>query len=228
MGECAQSLPDRFRFSHVQRWFAAYYPDINERTLRVHLIGLTEAENNPNPYLAKKPVLFRRIAHGEYEVIGRGHRTTEPGEPDQAAPHESPPAAEMARPGPVVLIGYEHAQRTTPGRARDLFTAPEFSVARDRAEANGSPWFALSSEYGLLRPQAVISPYSRRLSGESATFRRAWARWVMAVLDSELDEDLADARIALRLEEDFVEPLSTLLESQGTQLASSVVAFSDH
>lgn len=222
MGECARDLPDRFRYGHVHRWFEAHYPDINERTLRVHLIGLTEGPSNPNPYLAKKPPLFRRIEHGEYEVIGRG--ATDHSKASRSAV-VAPPILRRDGDGNahVLLVGFEEEQRTTPAPARDLYLAPEFESIRGSVTDEELGWFVLSSEYGLLRPDSVVSPYVKRLRAEAAPFRRTWARWVVAKLAAEIDS-LDGATVELACAEQFVEPLVELLESAGARVTVHPVA----
>lgn len=204
MGDCAQELPDRFRFGHVQRWFETHYPDVNERTLRVHLVGLTEGSNTPNASLAKKPPLFRRVEHGEYAVLARlpAAATPEPADGDAGAGPDG---------GHVLLVGHDHEQRATPAPARELFTSARFAAARAGA---AGPWFALSAEYGLLAPPVVVSPYARRLGAEPAAFRRAWARWVVAKLAVEIGE-LAATTVHLDAGDDVLAELVPVLESAG-------------
>ncbi|MFT4230255.1 MAG: hypothetical protein QM602_08205 [Microbacterium sp.] len=207
MAECAAWLPDRFRFAHVQRWFDAHYPDINERTLRVHVIGLTAGPSNPNPYLAKKEPLFRRVEHGEYEVIGRAGAEAAPAPPAVGAGGAS---------GDVLLVWHEREQRATPAPARDLFTSPQFAALRATADGSGGDWFVLTSEFGAVRPTTVVSPYPRRVGNETAGFRRAWSRWVVAKLQSELDG--IEARTIEVCADDDVEDLVEVLEATGARV----------
>lgn len=212
MGDCAGVLPDTFRFAHVQRWFDAHYPDINERTLRVHLIGLTEGVSNPNPFLAKKPPLFRRIEHGEYEVIGRA---VDIAIPDVViAPAES--SADHQR-GPVLFVGYEDRQREMPAPARDLFLAAEFVAVRAAADGQRRPWFVITSEYGLIGPDVVVAPYGRRLARERRGFRHAWAQWVVAKAGVELG-GLDELGIDIHADPDLVGSVVELLESAGARV----------
>lgn len=211
MAQCAAELPDRFRFTHVQRWFDAHYPDVNERTLRGHLIGLTEGPNNPNPYLAKKEPLFRRVEHGEYEVIGR------------TAAHESADATAAVLPAigtasdVVLIVWHEREQRATPAPARDLFVSPAFAALRGAAEEAGRDWFVLTSEFGTVRPDDVIPPYARRVASESPAFRRAWVRWVTAKLIADLD-GIEAMTIELRAGDQDVDDLIDLLEATGARV----------
>lgn len=210
MAECAAQLPDRFRFAQVQRWFEAHYPDINERTLRVHLIGLTEGPSNPNPYLAKKVPLFRRVEHGEYEVIGRV------GADAPAAPPIRFDERDAERPDHLILIWSEQEQRSTPAPARDLFTSPEFAALRSAADDSGREWFVLTSEYGVLRPETVVAPFTRRMATEKPGFRRSWARWVVSKLASEVD-GLEAVVVDIHADDD-ADDLAEVLEILGAQV----------
>jgi uncharacterized protein DUF6884 len=44
--------------------------------------------------------------------------------------------------------------------ARDAYTKPAFLAWRQYAEASGSPWFILSTKYGLIRPDTRIERYN--------------------------------------------------------------------
>lgn len=44
--------------------------------------------------------------------------------------------------------------------ARGAYTKPVFLAWRRYAEASGSPWFILSTKYGLIRPDIRIEPYN--------------------------------------------------------------------
>lgn len=228
MNECAQDLPDRFRFSHIRQWFEEHYPDVNERTLRVHLIGLTDSPNNPNPALAKKTPLFRRVTHGEYELVSTSSSSVdeEPEVVPSAKKETASTAVDFTQMRRVVLIGHERRQGRAPASARELFVSREFVVAKTMADADADFWFVISSEYGLVDPDAVISPYSRRLSHESLAFCRAWAQWTAVKLDSELD-GLADATIEIHTGDAHLEPLAALIESRGARVITPLAGLSD-
>jgi hypothetical protein len=57
-----------------------------------------------------------------------------------------------------------------------MYTSPWFIKARQFVESQGSPWFILSAEYGLVEPASEIDPYERTLNTMSAQERRDWAQ----------------------------------------------------
>jgi hypothetical protein len=57
-----------------------------------------------------------------------------------------------------------------------LYTSPWFVKARRFVESQGSPWFILSAEYGLVEPAAETEPYERTLNTMSTRERREWAQ----------------------------------------------------
>ena len=58
----------------------------------------------------------------------------------------------------VALVSCVSMKRSTPCQARDLYVSPWFLKARAYVEAGKSPWFILSAEYGLVRPDRVVAP----------------------------------------------------------------------
>jgi len=66
--------------------------------------------------------------------------------------------------------------------ARDLYQSNWFRLARSYVESRGRPWYILSAEYGLLRPEAVVRPYEKTLNRMSVRERRAWAEAVLSDL----------------------------------------------
>lgn len=83
----------------------------------------------------------------------------------------------------LVLITCVKTKRTRPSAAKDLYTSVLFTKQRGYAEASGVPWYILSAEYGLVVPDAWLSPYERYLPSTPATFREAWGIWVAARLE---------------------------------------------
>ena len=55
-----------------------------------------------------------------------------------------------------------------PVPARDAYTGPAFMTWRAFAEDSGSPWFVLSTKYGLIEPQVTISNYNIPISEAEA------------------------------------------------------------
>nr|WP_202867732.1 DUF6884 domain-containing protein [Kribbella pittospori] len=72
---------------------------------------------------------------------------------------------------------------SVPVAARDLYISALFKRQRLYAERAAVPWFILSAEYGLVRPDDWISPYERYLPDCSSDYQRAWAAWVAARLE---------------------------------------------
>lgn len=85
----------------------------------------------------------------------------------------------------VYLVSCVGRKRSYKSAARDLYVSSWFVKARRYVEASGSPWFILSAEHGLVRPDALIEPYQRTLNTMMVAERRAWAKRV--------DRDLVEA-----------------------------------
>lgn len=81
MHECADAMPDVFRYDDVRGWFVRHYPDVNEATIRAHLIGLTEGGRAKHVQFAPRSPVFRRVARGEYSTIPRDERGEDPDAP---------------------------------------------------------------------------------------------------------------------------------------------------
>ncbi|MBD8606079.1 hypothetical protein IFT73_04365 [Aeromicrobium sp. CFBP 8757] len=86
MHECADAMPDVFRYDDVRGWFAESYPDVNEATIRAHLIGMTEGGRAKHVQFAARSPIFRRVARGEYSPIPLPERGEDP---DAAYPSPS-------------------------------------------------------------------------------------------------------------------------------------------
>ena len=82
----------------------------------------------------------------------------------------------------ILLVTCVRTKRRKPCAARDLYVSPLFVKQHDYAEKSGVPWFILSAEHGLVRPDEWLSPYERYLPDTPATFRSAWGIWVAARL----------------------------------------------
>ncbi len=81
MHECADAMPDVFRYDDVRGWFVENYPDVNEATIRAHLIGLTEGGRAKHVQFAGRSPVFRRVARGEYSSIPLAERGEDPDTP---------------------------------------------------------------------------------------------------------------------------------------------------
>ncbi len=63
----------------------------------------------------------------------------------------------------LYLVGCGKAKLDRPAPARELYTGSLFRAARAYVEALGAPWQVLSARYGLVRPDAVVTPYEQKL-----------------------------------------------------------------
>jgi hypothetical protein len=102
----------------------------------------------------------------------------------QSSPRQSPKpqSAEMVDfKGALVLISCVKSKRATAAPARELYTSPLFTMARDLAEG-GAEIRILSALHGLLEPQQLIEPYELSLNQMGVAERRAWAKNVLAKL----------------------------------------------
>lgn len=82
----------------------------------------------------------------------------------------------------LVLVSCVKSKRPHAAKARDLYTSPLFTMARDLAEAHGSEIRILSALYGLVEPDREIAPYEYTLNKLGVAKRRAWAESVLADL----------------------------------------------
>jgi hypothetical protein len=82
----------------------------------------------------------------------------------------------------LVLVSCVKSKRSHAAKARDLYTSPLFTMARDLAEAHGSEIRILSALYGLVALDKEIAPYEYTLNKLGVTERRAWAESVLADL----------------------------------------------
>jgi hypothetical protein len=78
MHACADAMPETFRYEEVRGWFRTHYPDVNEATIRAHLIGLTEGGRAKPVQFAQRSPVFRRVARGEYAPIPLADRGESP------------------------------------------------------------------------------------------------------------------------------------------------------
>lgn len=82
----------------------------------------------------------------------------------------------------LALVSCVKSKRAHPAPARDLYTSPLFTMARDLIESQGAKWRVLSALYGLVDPDAIIDPYDRTLKRMGIAERRAWANKVLTDL----------------------------------------------
>jgi hypothetical protein len=86
----------------------------------------------------------------------------------------------------IYLISCASKKRSTPARARDLYTSDWFLKARNYVESTGSPWFILSAEHGLVPPERTLAPYELTLNAMRKPERETWATRVKAQMETSL------------------------------------------
>jgi hypothetical protein len=97
-----------------------------------------------------------------------------------------------------------------------LYVSDLFRKARRYAEASGCPWFILSAEYGLVKPDQLIAPYERTLKKMRAADRRAWGNRVAAQVAKAVP-DLS--RVVFLADERYRGFLAGLLAGRGVEVS---------
>jgi hypothetical protein len=243
---CADAMPEVFRYDDVRTWFAENYPDVNEATIRAHLIGLTEGGRAKHVQFAARSPIFRRVARGEYESIPLAERAEDPNSTNLSsskikmsnngrdaghgreiaqvvATVDRPVAVDGAdsdtlQPD-VVLLGSVGDRVNVPAPAKEIFREVSFQLSRLDAEISGSEWFILSAEHGLVAPNEWISPDSRTLADMEPEYRVVWANWVVARLRS-LVGSLDGMHIRVDAPNAFIGPLFADLQDAGAVVTS--------
>lgn len=124
-----------------------------------------------------------------FEVIAKrpGHsvmfaRASRP-RPDISTPRSQPaspqPVPETTDRSDLLLVTCVKTKLDVPASAKDLYVSTLFERQRAYAEAKRVPWYILSAEYGLLRPDDWVAPYERYLPDTSRSYRDAWGAWVV-------------------------------------------------
>ena len=96
----------------------------------------------------------------------------------------------------IVLVSCVKKKSSLPRPARDLYVSPFFKKMRHFAEQVGDSWFVLSAEYGLLEPDAVVTPYERTLKRMSADEKAAWVARVTAQIERAIPADATVVMLA--------------------------------
>ncbi len=211
LAECVRALQAPFTRQNVLVWFDQHYPLVKTTTISTHLAGLTEGIR-PHAHLAQYPPLVRRVDRGLYEptghAAGRGLAPTA-----RAGPAAAPAVVRSALPvrADVLLLGCVKSKRSEAAAARDLYTSPLFARRRRYAETGGRPWYVLSARHGLVLPEEVIAPYDVHLAGQSASYRAAWAAFVVEQLRRERG-DLSGLVVEIHAGDAYVEAVRGPLE----------------
>ena len=82
----------------------------------------------------------------------------------------------------IYLVSCVQKKQPRPCPARDLYVSPWFQKARRYVEAAGAPWFILSAQHGLVRPETIVRPYELALGRLRVRDRREWASRVLEQL----------------------------------------------
>jgi hypothetical protein len=129
MHACADAMPETFRYEDVRGWFRTHYPDVNEATIRAHLIGLTEGGRAKPVQFAQRSPVFRRVARGEYAPIPLADRGESPTGATPSASRLKINGAPDRTGSPVQV-----EQRVTPSAEQD---APEDDAPAETSESDG-------------------------------------------------------------------------------------------
>lgn len=152
-------------------------------------------------------------------TIGKGNSAL-PVAPRPASAGErinQPPSSCSSSGSDIVLISCVKAKRDHGAPAKDLYMSDYFFKMRAYAEATGRPWFILSAEHGLARPDDWLEPYERYLPDTPRDYRRAWAQKVTAQLARTVGP-LGGLAIEIHAGAAYVEALDEPLHSLGAQL----------
>jgi hypothetical protein len=115
---------------------------------------------------------------------------------------------------PVLLLGCVQTKLDHPAAAADLFVSPLFRARRQYALRTASPWFVLSSAYGVLLPEQVVAPYDQPMARRPADARQAWGDLVIAQLTAELG-GLAGLTFEIHAGSAYVDPIEPRLAEHG-------------
>ncbi|WP_157845282.1 MULTISPECIES: DUF6884 domain-containing protein [Pseudofrankia] len=215
---CIRDLDEPIRRGDIVRWFREHHPEVNERTLGVHIQGAVEnAPNRATSQFSRRAPLLRRTDHGLY-AKATGDLVPELS-PDSAEPPSPSPSPSGRIAADLVLIGCVKTKQARADRAADLFVSPLFAGRRAYAEGSGLPWYVLSAKYGLLAPDDVIGPYDVYLPDQPAGYRRAWGQFVGMQLASLLG-DLRGLMIEVHAGAVYLDPLRSPLEELGARLSA--------
>jgi hypothetical protein len=75
----------------------------------------------------------------------------------------------------VGIVAGSKRKRRSPAAARDLYTGPQFRLAREWAEHACDTWAIVSARHGLISPSAWLNPYDTEPPPKDPA-RHRWAR----------------------------------------------------
>ena len=117
----------------------------------------------------------------------------------------------------VLLLGCVKLKASSPRQAKDLYVSDLFRKRRRYADQRGLPWFVLSAEHGLLRPDDLVAPYDVELKAQPASYRRVWGAWVIERLRRELGV-LTGVRLEVHAGDAYAEALGEPARAAGAKL----------
>lgn len=188
---------------------AAFWAGDRPHTRAWRQAGFTVKQKAPGQW-----VTFRRLhrpADSRSFKVGAGTPVTLP-TPSAASDPVGPRLSD------VILVSCSKSKAARPSAARDLYTSSTFRKARAYAERVGRPWFILSAEHALVRPEDWLAPYDRYLPDTPPWYRQVWGEWVTARLELLLG-NLGDRRCEVHAGEAYVEALRGPLTARGVELA---------
>ena len=117
----------------------------------------------------------------------------------------------------VLLLGCVKLKASSPQQAKDLYVSDLFRKRRRYADQRGLPWFVLSAEHGLLRPDDLVAPYDVELKAQPASYRRVWGAWVIERLRRELGV-LTGVRLEVHAGDAYAEAMGEPARAAGAKL----------
>jgi len=117
----------------------------------------------------------------------------------------------------VLLLGCVKLKASSPQQAKDLYVSNLFLKRRGYADQRGLPWFVLSAEHGLLRPDDLVAPYDVELKAQPASYRRVWGAWVIERLRREVGT-LTGVRLEVHAGDAYAEALDEPIAASGAEL----------
>ena len=93
----------------------------------------------------------------------------------------------------IGLVGCVKLKADVPRAARELYVSALFSGRRSYVEGSCNEWWVLSAKYGLVHPDAVLSPYDATLKDASRPARCQWSERVLAMIDEQVRPAGGDA-----------------------------------
>lgn len=159
-------------------------------------------------------------------TIGRG-KSALPVQPQRATRDQTsqPRSSGSGRSSDIVLVGCVKTKREHGAPAKDLYVSDYFLKMRAYAEASGRPWFILSAEHGLVRPDEWLEPYERYLPDTPRGYREAWGHKAAAELEQVVGS-LGGLVVEIHAGAAYVESLDAPLRALGAEVIDKLKGLS--